>query len=166
MNKQNLYQETSDMMDNLRFITQHSQASLNKSTIRLFKQPENLNYSGYHQASEIRQEVKEQLESLQLISSYVKQLQQKPADVNFFLDDTPNEIEEKSQEEIEIIQKGGVLFGTCLRDTWSKGQQFFYIDNGQVVKILNIKNQYAYIEYENQYGILHINDIKVYGSIK
>lgn len=58
----------------------------------------------------------------------------------------------------------GPFNGTCLRDTWSKGKSFFYLNKGDYLKVLHItdNDKYAHCEFEGKIGILHINDIRVY----
>lgn len=64
-----------------------------------------------------------------------------------------------------LLNNEGPFNATCLRDTWSKGKDFFYIDKGDYLKVHRIteNGKYAECEYEGKRGMLHVNDIRVYG---
>lgn len=74
-------------------------------------------------------------------------------------------MEDKIKEMLRNNQ--GPFNGTCLRDTWSKGKVFFYLNKGDYLKIHDIteNGKYAHCEFEGQIGLLHINDIRVYGHV-
>lgn len=66
-----------------------------------------------------------------------------------------------------LMNNQGPFNGTCLRDTWSKGLSFFFVSKGEYIKVLRItKNgKYAHCELNGSVGILHVNDIRVYGHV-
>jgi hypothetical protein len=66
-----------------------------------------------------------------------------------------------------LKHKEGPFNGTCLRDTWSKGRNFFFINKGDYIKVHSITDngKYAHCEFEGVVGMLHVNDIRVYGHV-
>jgi hypothetical protein len=61
----------------------------------------------------------------------------------------------------------GPFNGTCLRDTWSKGRDFYFISKGDYIKVISIteNGKFALCEFENKVGYLNVNEIRVYGHV-
>lgn len=49
-----------------------------------------------------------------------------------------------------LKEKKGPFNATVLRDTWSKGKSFFFVDKGDYIKVhsLSENGKYAYVEVE------------------
>jgi hypothetical protein len=59
--------------------------------------------------------------------------------------------------------KNNKLFSYALRDTWTKGKDFFFIDEGCVMQVRHIYNDHIFadVAYKGQIGLMKLADLKI-----
>jgi hypothetical protein len=58
-----------------------------------------------------------------------------------------------------LANEEGELFTYTLRDTWTKGKDFFYVKKGTVMKIVKLHEDrlFADVEYQGQRGLMKMD---------
>jgi len=66
------------------------------------------------------------------------------------------------QEYQDYLERGEIYCYT-LKDTWTKGKDFFFIQKGTVMKIKQIYDDrvFADLQYHDKVGLMKLNELKI-----
>lgn len=55
------------------------------------------------------------------------------------------------------------MFAYTLKNTWTKGKQFFFIEKGCVLQVTNLYSDriFADVSYKNQVGLMKLEQLKI-----
>lgn len=99
---------------------------------------------------------------------YRKRITEKNKQYNFFLDDTEdpsveNPISVEDYEKYCGYLKNGKIFAYTLKNTWTKGKDFFFITKGCVLQVTTIYEDRVFVDvmYKNQIGLMKLEELKL-----
>lgn len=69
----------------------------------------------------------------------------------------------EEHEKYKTYLKKGKIFAYTLKDTWTKGKQFFYIEKGCVLQVKNIYEDRIFVDvmYKDQIGLMKLEELKI-----
>lgn len=97
-----------------------------------------------------------------------KRINEKNKHYNFFLDESDNPSQETPislelySEYQQFLQKGEIFCYTT-KNTWTKGKDFFFIQKGTVMKIVQIYEDrvFADLSYHGKVGLMKLAELKI-----
>jgi hypothetical protein len=94
---------------------------------------------------------------------FKKRINDKNKHYNFFLDESDNPSNElpitnELYQEYKSFLEKGEIFCYTLKNTWTKGKDFFFIQKGTVMKIVHIYEDkvYADLSYHDKVGLMKL----------
>lgn len=99
---------------------------------------------------------------------FKKQISDKNKFYNFFLDES-EQPEQEAPISMELYQEyqnflgKGEIYCYTLKDTWTKGKDFFFIQKGTVMKIKHIYDDrvFADLQYHDKVGLMKLSELKI-----
>lgn len=99
---------------------------------------------------------------------FKKRINDKNKYYNFFLDESDNPsnelpISNELYNEYKGFLERGEIFCYTLKNTWTKGKDFFFIQKGTVMKIVHIYEDriYADLSYHDKVGLMKLAELKI-----